>query len=113
MASLERDGGAWAAAQLAALGKYSPLALKIAFRQIRIAAGLSFNDCMRLEWRLASRVAKAHDFYEGVRALLVDKDNAPRWRPATLDAVSAADVEAYFAPLPGDALDLSDIGGDT
>ena len=110
LASLERDGGAWATAQLSALRKYSPLALKITFRQIRMGVGLSFNDCMRLEWRLASRMAQGHDFYEGVRALLVDKDNAPRWRPETLDAVSEAEVDAYFAKLPGDELDLSDIG---
>ena len=110
--SLESDAGDWAAAQLVALRKYSPLALKITFRQIRNGANLSFDDCMRMEWRLASRFAQGHDFYEGVRALLVDKDNAPRWRPATLAAASEAEVESYFAPLTGDELDLADIVGD-
>ncbi len=110
--SLKSDDSEWAKAQLVALQKYSPLALQITFRQIRAGATLSFDDCMRLEWRLASRIAHGHDFYEGVRALLVDKDSAPKWRPATLANVSAADVENYFAPLPGDELNLADIVSD-
>ncbi len=107
--SLESDAGEWAVTQLAALKKYSPLALKITFRQIHGGAKLSFDACMRQEWRLASRIADGHDFYEGVRALLVDKDNAPQWQPACLAEISESAVDAYFAPLPGDELDLSDI----
>lgn len=107
--SLESDAGEWATAQLASLKKYSPLAMKITFRHIRSGANLSFDDCMRQEWRLASRIADGHDFYEGVRALLVDKDNAPQWQPATLADVSDAAVEAYFVPRLGDELDLADI----
>ena len=107
--SLAADSSEWAQPHLASLQKYSPLACKITFKQIRTGAGLSFDDCMRLEWRLASRVAKGHDFYEGVRALLIDKDNAPRWQPEKLSDVSDAMVEQYFAPLPGDELDISDI----
>jgi enoyl-CoA hydratase len=70
---------------------------------------LSFDDCMRMEWRLASWIAKGNDFFEDLRALLVEKDNASAWRPGSLKAVSAADVDAYFAPLPGDDFDLSAI----
>ena len=106
-ASLRSDPDAWAVQQISSLEKYSPLALKITFRQIRAGATLSFDDCMRMEWRLASRVADGHDFYEGVRALLVDKDNAPAWRPARLAEVSDAAVDAMFAPQPGDELDVS------
>jgi len=106
-ASLHTDPDAWAGAQLSSLKTYSPLALKITFRQIRAGAALSFDDCMRMEWRLASRVAHGHDFYEGVRALLVDKDNAPAWHPASLAEVSDAAVDAMFAPQPGDELDVS------
>ena len=61
---------------------------------------------MQTEFRIVSRVVHGHDFYEGVRAVIVDKDNAPRWRPATLSEVSRADVERHFAPLAGDELVL-------
>jgi enoyl-CoA hydratase len=54
---------------------------------------------MRTEFRIVSRVIHGHDFYEGVRAVIVDKDNKPRWRPAALAEVSEAEVERHFAPL--------------
>ena len=53
-----------------------------------------------------SRIVYGHDFYEGVRAVIVDKDNAPRWQPATLAEVGDADVEQHFAPLGADELRL-------
>jgi enoyl-CoA hydratase len=61
---------------------------------------------MDAEFRIVSRVIRGHDFYEGVRAVIVDKDNRPRWQPATLDAVSDAEVERHFAPLDDDGLVL-------
>jgi len=54
---------------------------------------------MRNEFRIVSRVVRGHDFYEGVRALIIDKDNAPHWRPPTLSEVTPAEVERCFAPL--------------
>jgi enoyl-CoA hydratase len=54
---------------------------------------------MKLEYRIVNRVCRAHDFYEGVRAVVVDKDNAPRWAPGTLAEVTEAAVARYFAPL--------------
>ena len=54
---------------------------------------------MRAEFRIVSRVVRGEDFYEGVRAVIVDKDNAPHWRPASLSDVAAAEVERHFAPL--------------
>ena len=112
LASLDADGGEWAQAQAKTLRQKSPLSVKVSFRQIREGASLDFEDCMRLEWRLANRFASDHDFYEGVRALLVDKDMKPQWKPATLEEVDAARVGAYFEPLPGDELDLGDIVGE-
>lgn len=109
MDSLAAEQGEWAAEQLKVLKGKSPTALKVTFRQIREGAQLSFEDNMRMEWRIATRCAAGHDFYEGVRALLIDKDNTPRWKPASLADVSAQDVAAYFAPLPGKELDLSNI----
>ena len=67
---------------------------------MRAGASLSFDACMRTEFRIVSRIIHGHDFYEGVRAVIVDKDNAPRWRPATLAEVSDAEIERHFAPLP-------------
>jgi len=109
IASLQKDGGEWATDQLKTLSTKSPTAMKVTFRQIREGAQLSFEDNMRMEWRIANRCAAGADFYEGVRALLIDKDNAPRWAPATLAEVSDEAVAAYFAPLPGKELNLSNI----
>ena len=109
VASLEADGGEWAAEQLKILARKSPTSLKLTFRQMHAGAGLSFEDCIKMEWRMGARCLAGHDFYEGVRALLIDKDNAPRWKPPTLADVSDEDIAAYFAPLPGFELDLSDI----
>jgi enoyl-CoA hydratase len=77
----------------------APLSLKIALAQVRRGPHWSFDDCMRAEFRIVSRIVRGVDFYEGVRAVIIDKDNAPRWRPASLADVAAADVERHFAPL--------------
>ena len=61
---------------------------------------------MKAEYRIVSRIVYGHDFYEGVRAAIVDKDNAPRWQPAALADVRAAEVERHFAPLGADELSL-------
>ena len=60
---------------------------------------LEFDDCMRMEFRMVNRVIAGHDFYEGVRATIIDKDQSPERQPATLEAVSDAEIDAYFAPL--------------
>ena len=100
-AALEADGSEWALAQLAVLKTKSPQSLKVTLRQLRTGAGLdSFADNMAMEYRLGGRVVRTHDFQEGVRAVIVDKDNAPKWSPADLSGVSDAMVEALFAPLP-------------
>jgi enoyl-CoA hydratase len=105
LAALEREaksGSAnaeWAIKTAATMRAKSPLSLKIALAQVRRGKNWDFKTCMRAEFRIVSRVIQGHDFYEGVRAVIVDKDNAPRWQPATLAAVSEADVERHFAPL--------------
>ncbi len=99
-AALEADGGAWAGEQLAALRKGSPTTLKVALRLLAEgAARTSFAEEMAVEYALAARICASHDFIEGVRAVLVDKDGAPRWDPATLAGVTPAQVDALFAPL--------------
>ena len=54
---------------------------------------------MRTELRIVSRIIRGHDFYEGIRAVIVDKDQSPRWQPSSLEMVTAADIEPHFAPL--------------
>jgi enoyl-CoA hydratase len=102
-AALEADGSDWARAQLAALRTKSPQTLKVAFRQLREGARMkSFADEMRQEYRIGARVVRRHDFIEGVRALIVDKDNKPRWDPPTLAGVTEAMLDEIFAALPAD-----------
>ncbi len=101
-AALEAEGGDWAAKTLDVMAGKSPVSQKIAFRQIKSGARLDFDDCMRMEFRLSQHVMAGHDFFEGVRAVVIDKDQTPRWQPDRLDAVTDKMVDAYFAPL-GDA----------
>ena len=96
------SGGAdaeWAGKTAATMRAKSPLSLKLALAQVRRGKAWDFETCMRAEFRIVSRVIHGHDFYEGVRAVIVDKDNKPRWQPATLADVSEAEVERHFAPL--------------
>jgi len=89
----------WARETAATLATKSPTSLKLTAEALRRGAALSVEDCIVMEYRLARRCMAGHDFFEGVRAVLVDKDNAPAWQPATLEAVTEAHVQAYFAPL--------------
>jgi len=92
----------WAQEMAKSLRSKSPTSLKLTFRQLRCGVTLSFRECMALEYRIISRIMQAHDFFEGVRAIVIDKDNAPHWKPARLEDVSDASVEAYFASLGSD-----------
>jgi enoyl-CoA hydratase len=96
----------WARATAATIRTKSPLSLKLALAQVRRGRTLDFTTCMQTEFRIVSRVIRGHDFYEGVRAVIIDKDNKPRWQPASLTGVSKAEVERHFAPLDGDGLTL-------
>lgn len=100
-------GSAFAGKLRQTLAVKSPTSVAIAFEQMRRGAGLDFAEAMRTEFRIVSRIAHGHDFYEGVRAVVIDKDQAPHWRPAALDAVDPADIAAYFAPLGADELKLA------
>ena len=93
------DAG-FAEAAAANIRTKSPTSLKLALAQVRAGQNLDFDACMKTEFRIVSRIIHGHDFYEGVRAVIVDKDNAPRWRPALLPDVPDAEIERHFAPLP-------------
>jgi enoyl-CoA hydratase len=102
-AALEADGSEWALKQLETLKTKSPQSMKVSLRQLRIGAGLTtFAETMAMEYRLGGRLVRTHDFQEGVRAVVVDKDNAPKWSPADLSGVTEAELDALFAPLPSD-----------
>jgi enoyl-CoA hydratase len=102
-AALDADGSEWARAQLEVLKTKSPQSMKVSLRQMRTGAKLgSFAENMAMEYRLGGRIVRTHDFQEGVRAVIVDKDNAPKWSPADLAGVTDAMVDGFFAPLPGD-----------
>jgi enoyl-CoA hydratase len=95
----------WALGLARTIRTKAPRSLKIALAQMRRGLMWTFEDCMRAEFRLVSRFVYEHDFYEGVRAVVIDRDNRPQWRPATLAEVADADVEGHFAPIK-DELEL-------
>jgi enoyl-CoA hydratase len=93
----------WPRAQWQILKTKSPQTLKVALRQLRAGARHhAFADTLAMEYRISARVVGRHDFLEGVRAVIIDKDNAPRWRPDTLSGVTDAMLDEIFAPLPED-----------
>lgn len=105
VAALEADGSEWAVKQAETIRTKSPETVKVALRQVREGAKCeTFEDNMRMEYRIGWRKVQSADFLEGVRAVIIDKDHAPNWTPDTLEAVSAADVAKYFAPLGDDEL---------
>jgi len=91
--------GEWGRTTAELLRTRSPTSLKLTFRQIREGAKRDFRSCMRMEYRIVARAMEGHDFYEGVRAALIDKDQRPRWQPSRLEDVSDEDIARYFAPL--------------
>ncbi len=103
VAALRSADTDWARDQLKALATKSPQTLKVAFRQLQLgAAAATFADNMAIEYRIGARVVQRPDFLEGVRAVIVDKDNAPKWNPATLEAVTESLLDEIFAQLPSE-----------
>lgn len=103
IAALAADGGEWAEKQHGIVLAKSPQTGKVSLRQLREAAAMTdFADEMRQEYAIGSRIVMSHDFAEGVRALLIDKDNAPKWSPATAEGVTESMIDAIFAPLAPD-----------
>lgn len=102
MTALEKDASEFAQATLKTLSRMSPTSMRLTFEQMTRGHGLDFDDVMKLEFRMVRRVMEGRDFFEGVRAQILDKDRNPKWSPASLADVSDADIARYFAPL-GDA----------
>jgi enoyl-CoA hydratase len=98
LAALEAEGTAWAAETLAALRRASPTSLAIAFRQLTPGQDLDIESAIDLEYLLCRHLLARPDFYEGVRAMLVDKDQKPRWQPPIPGGVTEVELERCFAP---------------
>jgi enoyl-CoA hydratase len=99
IAALQADGSDWANETLQAMYAMSPTSLKIALRQIRMGANMPFAQVMTMEYRLSQALMKKHDFYEGIRAALIDKDRQPKWQPPRIAEVSDQDIDACFQSL--------------
>lgn len=91
------EQGEFAQKQIDTIRTKSPLSVRIALEQMRRGGDMTFNECMRTEYRIVNRVARGHDFYEGVRAIVVDKDNKPEWSPAS--EADRATVLGHFEPV--------------
>jgi enoyl-CoA hydratase len=101
LAALEADGSDWARKELETLRAKSPQACKVSLRIVYDGGYVhDFAHEMRQEYAVACRVVQRHDFVEGVRALLIDKDSQPRWEPATPEAVTEHMLDTIFAPMP-------------
>lgn len=99
IASLQTSEATICQQALESLKKKSPTSLKVTLRALQIGANLNFDECMRQEYRLVNHFLQHHDFIEGIRALIIDKDQKPQWQPASLEEVSENSVEKYFSPL--------------
>jgi enoyl-CoA hydratase len=104
---LDRDGSDFSVRTARLIRTRSPASLKLTFRLLRDGKSLSLNECLKMEYRVGSRRVMSADFREGVRAVLIDKDGAPRWTPDRLADVKEPDIAGYFASLGGNELPVA------
>ncbi|NIA67027.1 enoyl-CoA hydratase/isomerase family protein [Pelagibius litoralis] len=97
--ALDAEPGDWAAKIAKIIRKQSPTSLKVTFEQVHRGATMDFDSAMVEEFRLSQAFMAGKDFYEGIRAVLVDKDQKPNWQPGDLQSVTPGIVEAHFRPL--------------
>lgn len=106
--SLAADPSDWAQRTHADLLAKSPTSMLLTFAALRRGASLDLDACLKMEYRIVNRIMTMdNDFFEGVRAILVEKDKSPRWRPESLAKVSVEDIEAHFEDLAEGELDLA------
>lgn len=106
--NLRAENSEWSKEQLKTLSKMSPTSLKVTFKQLENGGKMKFDEVFTMEYRLAQRFLEDHDFFEGCRAILIDKDRNPKWVPERVEDVTDAVVERYFAPLGRDDLIFDD-----
>ncbi|KAL4002905.1 2-enoyl-CoA Hydratase C-terminal region family protein [Acanthocheilonema viteae] len=97
-----RNGDDFGKKQFSILSRKSPTSLKVTFRQLQIGLKMQFREVFTMEYRLSQRFIKNHDFHEGCRAILIDKDQKPEWKPASIEEVTDEMIDEYFAPLQED-----------
>ena len=104
LADAAHRGSDFADAALAILSARSPSSVAVALKQMQIGGGLDFAAALNVEFRIAAKILRTHDFYEGVRVTLVDKGDVPDWQPASLDDLNADRIGAYFESLGAEDL---------
>lgn len=102
MTALEKDDSDFANDTLKILSRMSPTSMRITFEQMKRGGALDFDENMKMEFRVVRRIMEGKDFFEGVRAQILDKDRNPKWDPESLDAITDEDITYYFNEL-GDA----------
>ncbi len=102
--TLSQEKTPWAEHCLKDLATKSPTSLCVTLKALQLGAKQNFDDCMRMEYRIASRLLQSHDFFEGIRAALIDKDRNPKWQPSSLEEINPIVIEQFFAPLSGKEL---------
>jgi len=92
--------------------KMSPMSLKLTHRLIDDGRSKSFAECLKTEYRVVNRILHHHDFYEGVRAVLIDKNKSPKWNPARLEEITDEMIYRHFLPFENnrDELRLLSLG---
>ncbi len=110
LSALDADGGEWAAKEAATIRRMSPTACVLALELLRRGAHADVGGALANEYRVVQRLKQGHDFYEGVRAQLIDKDRSPRWHPVRLAEVDAREIAAHFADGTGGRDDGSPAG---
>lgn len=104
--SLESDSSDWSSSVLSSLRSYSPTSLFLAFRLISLASDLSIDECLRMDYRLAYRLLEGDEFYEGIRAAVIDKGSVPSWSPSDIESVDSSIIDSYFGSLGLNELDF-------
>jgi len=97
--ALENYPSEWCQDVATILKTKSPTSLKVTFHALQEAATMEFDDSIQMEYRLTSRFIEGYDFFEGIRAIVIDKDQKPHWKPATLAGVTQSEIMKYFSPL--------------
>jgi len=99
LTQLQNDNSDFAQQTLSTLQKMSPTSLFLTFEQLQNGRKLEFEDVMKMEFRIVSRIMESHDFFEGVRALIIDKDRSPQWSPEHVGQIQPSMLTKFFETL--------------